>query len=70
MSSRQTQQSVKLIFSAMWVFLVQPLWLAVMFGILSLLTAPTWMWVCYWVYVVSTVLLALTQALTDVLKES
>ena len=43
-------------FVTVWDFLiVRPLWLVLVFGILSRLDAPTWLWACYWVYVPSIV---------------
>ena len=42
--------------AAMWsVSVTGPLWLAMLFGILQCLgdSVPTWLWVCYWVYLPS-----------------
>lgn len=42
--------------AAMWAACVTgPMWLAILFGVLRCLgdDVPTWLWVCYWVYLPS-----------------
>jgi hypothetical protein len=37
---------------ACWqLFVTTPLWLVILFGIITTIDAPTWLQVCFWVYV-------------------
>jgi ABC-type multidrug transport system permease subunit len=38
-------------FLVIWFFLVQPLWYALLFGILQRIESEPWMWICFWIYV-------------------
>lgn len=38
-----------------WLFLTQPLWYALLFGILQKIEADPWMWTCFWIYVPATI---------------
>lgn len=53
-----------------WTALVTtPMWLALLFGILSSVSAPVWMWCLYWVYVPSVIVGIVGAAAVKVITE-
>ena len=44
-------ESASCVTVSLHMFLIQPIWFVLLFGILQAINAETWMWVCFLIYI-------------------
>ena len=61
----KSHQLVGCLGACAYLLLCLPLWYCLLFGILFRIDTPVWMWVAYWLYVPSSVSVALLEKLAN-----
>lgn len=51
-------------------FVLLPLWLSIMFGVLTHIDAPTWLWVVFWIYAPSILVIGLLTGIVEAALKS
>lgn len=69
MSDTKTKEVAGCLGAVLAMFVTLPMWLVLLFGILSRVDAPVWMWGLYWAYIPTSLCIASISIVVKLMDE-